>query len=306
MHPLRRSLDLRCRSGAVTDRSVACSGRAGGNARLSQAFASPGEELLVARPVARYCSHLLERARSPAGTRVGSDRHARWRSESPSAQAFTGDADSKVGDRTPMKHVVLKPGRLAGSQFYRLRRRLDAYRFAIASRLHAHVLRARGVEVGRGFHCDGPSIRVRGTGRLVIGRSVRFRTLQGNISIVVLEGATLVIGDGVFINSGVSILARSEIEIGENSIVAENAMITDTDLYEIDEGAGVRTKRIRLGRNVWIGRGATVLPGVTIGDHSVVGAAAVVTKPVPARQVVAGNPARLVRELRASDQFKRD
>lgn len=52
-----------------------------------------------------------------------------------------------------------------------------------------------------------------------------------------------------------------------------------------------------VGDNVWIGNRAIVLPGVTIGDGAVVGAGSVVTRDVPARTVVAGNPARVVREL---------
>jgi acetyltransferase-like isoleucine patch superfamily enzyme len=167
------------------------------------------------------------------------------------------------------------------------------------------LLRQRGAIVGEGYRCEGPPIKVRGEGQLIIGQNVRFRTIQGPISIAIKPGATVVIRDGAFINSGVSIVCQTYIEIGEDSGIAENAMVWDTDLHEVDEGAGIKTKRIKLGRNVWIGRGATVLRGVTIGDHSVAAAAAVVTKPVPARQVVAGNPAQIVREVRASEGFKR-
>jgi acetyltransferase-like isoleucine patch superfamily enzyme len=60
-----------------------------------------------------------------------------------------------------------------------------------------------------------------------------------------------------------------------------------------------------LGDNVWIGRAAIVLPGVTIGDHSMVAAGSVVTKDVPPRVVVAGNPAKVVREITASDEWRR-
>jgi len=63
----------------------------------------------------------------------------------------------------------------------------------------------------------------------------------------------------------------------------------------------VRTAPVTIGRNVWIGRGAVLLPGVTIGDHAVVAAGAIVTKDVPAAAVVAGNPARVVRDLGVID-----
>ena len=52
-----------------------------------------------------------------------------------------------------------------------------------------------------------------------------------------------------------------------------------------------------LGKNVWIGAAAILLPGVTVGDNSVIGAGAVVTRDVPANTVVAGNPARVIRKL---------
>ena len=64
-------------------------------------------------------------------------------------------------------------------------------------------------------------------------------------------------------------------------------------------GAFYRTfaRPVRIEDNVWIGGGAILLPGVTVGDNSVIGAGAVVTRDVPANTVVAGNPARVIREL---------
>lgn len=60
-------------------------------------------------------------------------------------------------------------------------------------------------------------------------------------------------------------------------------------------------KPITIGDNVWIGGGAIILPGVTVGENSVVAAGAVVTRDVPANVGVAGNPARVVRHLNATD-----
>jgi acetyltransferase-like isoleucine patch superfamily enzyme len=62
---------------------------------------------------------------------------------------------------------------------------------------------------------------------------------------------------------------------------------------------------VRIRRNVWIGRNAIVLPGVTIGDHAVVAAGSVVLRDVPARALVAGSPATVRRELRAGDDWVR-
>ena len=61
--------------------------------------------------------------------------------------------------------------------------------------------------------------------------------------------------------------------------------------------ADMHPARVSIGRNVWIGANATILAGVTIGDDAVVAAAAVVTKDVPARSIVVGSPARVVRSV---------
>ena len=62
-----------------------------------------------------------------------------------------------------------------------------------------------------------------------------------------------------------------------------------------------RNKQIHIGRNVWLGAGAIILPGVTIGDNSIVGAGSVVTKDVPANVIVVGNPAHVLRQITEDD-----
>jgi acetyltransferase-like isoleucine patch superfamily enzyme len=81
--------------------------------------------------------------------------------------------------------------------------------------------------------------------------------------------------------------------------------IFDTNFHPLGKGEEVRSGPVEIGRNVWVGRHATILPGVTIGDHSVVAAAAVVVRDVPPRTLVAGNPARPVREIEAPDDWQR-
>lgn len=113
-------------------------------------------------------------------------------------------------------------------------------------------------------------------------------------------GTQIHIGPGTFVNYGLVALDVVEIRIGANCQLANDIQLL-TPIHPLDpqprrEGweAGVP---ITIGDNVWIGGGAIVLPGVTIGDDAVVGAGSVVTKDVPARTVVAGNPARVIREL---------
>ncbi|MBA6413956.1 acyltransferase [Parahaliea sp. F7430] len=114
------------------------------------------------------------------------------------------------------------------------------------------------------------------------------------------EGAGRIeIGDCVLMSPGSRISASDEITVGDGTMFANGAYVTDSDwhtLYDRTE-RDQRVTPVHIGRNVWLGDHATVLKGVSIGDNSVVAARAVVTKDVPANVVVAGNPARVVKEL---------
>lgn len=107
------------------------------------------------------------------------------------------------------------------------------------------------------------------------------------------------IGDCVLMSPGSRISASDEIIVGDGTMFANGAYVTDSDwhtLYDRTERDPTPTP-VKIGRNVWLGDHATVLKGVTIGDNAVVAARAVVTRDVPANVVVAGNPARVVKEL---------
>lgn len=110
---------------------------------------------------------------------------------------------------------------------------------------------------------------------------------------------TIRIGDAVLMSPGSRISASDEISVGDGVMMANGVYITDSDwhtIYDRTERADTPTP-VHIGRNVWLGDHATVLKGVTIGENSVVAARAVVTRDVPANVIVAGNPARVVREL---------
>lgn len=107
------------------------------------------------------------------------------------------------------------------------------------------------------------------------------------------------IGDYVLISPGTRISASDSITIGNAVMMAHGVYITDSDwhgLYNRLE-RDPRSRPVVIGDNVWLGDRSTVLKGVRIGDNSVVGAGAVVTRDVPPNVVVAGNPARVVRQL---------
>ncbi|WP_249368666.1 MULTISPECIES: DapH/DapD/GlmU-related protein [unclassified Actinomyces] len=110
-------------------------------------------------------------------------------------------------------------------------------------------------------------------------------------------GRNIHVSEGVFINSGCRFQDQGGIWIGARSLIGHNVVLAtlNHDLSVARRGDTIPAP-IRIGEDVWVGANVTVLAGVTIGDGAVVAAGAVVTKDVPARTVVAGVPARVVRE----------
>jgi len=106
--------------------------------------------------------------------------------------------------------------------------------------------------------------------------------------------------DNVIINEGVTIMAHGGVEIGEWTMISTNvAIITvnhDYSLLGKDAWNSHIVAPVKIGRNVWIGSNAVILPGVTIGDMTIIGAGSVVTKDIPANSIAVGNPARVVRK----------
>jgi acetyltransferase-like isoleucine patch superfamily enzyme len=119
------------------------------------------------------------------------------------------------------------------------------------------------------------------------------------------RGGTITVGEDTFLNEGTSVVAHHRIEIGHSCRIGELVGIFDTDHHAVDALSPLRLAPVTIGDNVWIGRGAMILPGVTIGDNAVVAAGSVVTASVAANTLVAGNPARLVRELHIVDGWRR-
>ena len=108
-------------------------------------------------------------------------------------------------------------------------------------------------------------------------------------------GYNVRLGAGAFLNFGCVILDVVTVEIGEGTQIGPAVQIyaADHPREPAERRAGLEWGRpVRIGRNVWIGGGAILLPGVTVGDDAVIGAGSVVTRDVPAGATVFGNPAR--------------
>ena len=116
------------------------------------------------------------------------------------------------------------------------------------------------------------------------------------------ELARILIGDHTSIWYGTVISAHREIIIGRQCAISWNCTIIDSDMHEIIypkafPAARNGNERVRIGDHVWIGASAVILKGVTIGENSVIAASAVVTEDVPPHMLVAGIPAKPVREI---------
>jgi Acetyltransferase (isoleucine patch superfamily) len=148
-----------------------------------------------------------------------------------------------------------------------------------------------------------PKVMVRGT--CIVGKGVFIRGSAAPVRLGSGKRGTITIGDNVLINQGVTIYAAEHVSIGDHVKIGDYSVIYDTSFHEVDQGAGAKIAPVRIGRNVWLGRGVTVLPGVEIGDHSVISAGAIVTKSIPPKSLAVGNPARVIREISASDDYIR-
>lgn len=111
-------------------------------------------------------------------------------------------------------------------------------------------------------------------------------------------GKNTTIGKNVFINAGCKFQDQGGITIGDGSLIGHNVVLATLNHSLLaSKRANLIPAPIRIGKNVWIGANAVVLPGVTIGDGAVIAAGAVVTRNVEANTVVGGVPAKVIRRI---------
>jgi acetyltransferase-like isoleucine patch superfamily enzyme len=144
------------------------------------------------------------------------------------------------------------------------------------------------IEIGMRFHC-------------VSDRRRSLITLYSPVQLTAFDSGSIAIGDNVGLN-GTAITSSKRISIGDETMIAPNTIIVDTDFHNAwppeqrwstrDEGA-----EISIGKRVWIGMNVTILKGVKIGDNSVIAAGSVVVHDIEADCLAAGNPARKVKSF---------
>lgn len=162
----------------------------------------------------------------------------------------------------------------------------------------------RAVRIGARVRLWGtPFVHVQG--RLIVGDRVRVVSTVGKVEINVGPGATLEIGSGTYINYGCSIGATQSIRIGPQCHIGTHVIIIDNDFHRLEPDRRTErppSKNVEIGANVWLGARVIVLPGVTIGNDSVVGAGSVVTVDIPTGVLAAGVPARVIRSLSGDEK----
>jgi len=131
--------------------------------------------------------------------------------------------------------------------------------------------------------------------RMNCGKDV---VIKENVLIYCPERVTL--ADGVAVGGGVTIMAQGGVDIGEHTMIAPGVTIMSVnhDFAEMKppSRSTQRKRPVKIGKGVFIAGGAIILPGVKVGDSSVIAAGAVVNRDVPPNSIVAGVPAKLIRE----------
>jgi acetyltransferase-like isoleucine patch superfamily enzyme len=167
-------------------------------------------------------------------------------------------------------------------------------RHGILSHLLGLAIRGRFQRAGLVTIVGGwslPGIRNLG-GRIEIGNCAFFP----GVRLEVWQGAEIVIGDGTYLNRNTEIVAARSVRIGRDCMIARDVLIMDTDQHALP-GQELQIAPVVLEDRVWVGARAIILKGVQVGHDSIVGAGAIVTRSVAPHTVVAGPPARPIRQL---------
>ncbi len=158
----------------------------------------------------------------------------------------------------------------------------------------------KNVKIGKGFRVK-KRLSIKGPGQVVIGENVFVDGTSHTVTPwTYSKDSVILIGNNVFLN-GTRFGSQQRIEIGDNCIIAD-CRILDTDFHSVlphrrNDPMAIKSEPIKVGNNVWIAMGSTILRGVTIGDGSTIGTNSVVSRDVPEYCVYAGNPAVFIKKI---------
>jgi acetyltransferase-like isoleucine patch superfamily enzyme len=158
-------------------------------------------------------------------------------------------------------------------------------------------------------HCTRVGVEATVLGRATVDATDmvagdHFKVWSGHRRTLITGWGRIRIGDRVFVNSGAVIFSTVEVTLGDDVAIANEAYLTDSDSHGV-EGRPAKEAPIRIGAGSWVGARAMILPGVTVGTRCLIAAGAIVSKDVPDETLVAGNPARVVRQLHYPEGVRR-
>ena len=205
---------------------------------------------------------------------------------------------------------VLNPQQLFARAVLRGKNEMDSLRSSLRSLCYSEIIKScgPGFRPGQGFTVASPEYISAGE-YLATGRNVRIHAWPEYASQRNCEyGEVLVrIGNNVFINDASYISAAHGIDIGDNCLIGSNVLISDNSHGETSLITRPRSREpltikeaVSIGKNVWICNNVVITSGVSIGDHSIIAANSVVTKSFPPASLIAGTPAKLIRQLNKS------
>jgi acetyltransferase-like isoleucine patch superfamily enzyme len=195
------------------------------------------------------------------------------------------------------------------ARLWRLRRGLrDRVSIAPGCDIWAGCLRYQGsgrVKFAAGSGVErGPQVLLLDTApgsEILIGERAWFRSKYCANVLTTFENARIEIGPDCMFN-GCVLTARERITLGKKTMLAWNVTVLDSDLHDLSNTEPMRVKPVTLGDYVWVGAGATIVAGVSIGSHTIVASGSVVTRDLPDHVLAAGVPAKIIRQIADRDR----
>jgi acetyltransferase-like isoleucine patch superfamily enzyme len=159
--------------------------------------------------------------------------------------------------------------------------------FRLAPGARLDIRRGAVTERRRGGVC----FTVESGGEVIVGEGAWLRSDVGTVRLVAFAGGRLELEEQAFLN-GALVSAKAEVRVGRRSMIGPGSRVYDADQHDFDDTHPERIEPVRIGDHVWIASDVTVMRGVSIGDHCVVGARSVVTRSLEAHTLAHGAPAR--------------
>jgi acetyltransferase-like isoleucine patch superfamily enzyme len=167
----------------------------------------------------------------------------------------------------------------------------------VIAALRARYYLRRCTKVGRYVRVYGRPF-VQNDGVIEIGDNVLIFSTTVRVEFVAVQGGRLEIGAESSVNYGFSAAAHQLVHIGKRCSIGPYVNIIDNNYHDVlDRSRKPPSRPVIIGDDVWIAARVIILPGVTIGDHAVISAGAIVTESVPERSVAAGNPAQIIAQF---------